>query len=337
MDERTLFDRFHEALDVEPRAGAYERLRTELISQPVALRRGPVFRVRFPKMAFRLSAALVAVLIAIALIATFIAVHNRAVGEVPAQPDQNLKTYEAMILRDYNAMNASTSSHCATVEDPGCAAALIPVKAALQKWIDDMANFPGTPAQLKAVDATLRAHLKDVITDADAELVYLKSGDAMHFNLAQGHAVFERAWVDPASFALEGAYQRVAASVSDAIARARYSVAGCLGHTPGPNEVACNRIVNRAVCWPGDESACEADVETVEAQIQLLLIGMAQNAAPSSKAADYAMVESDLTRADAAALDVHDAVLTGSLASLNAASGALTTAMEEANRDLSTL
>lgn len=337
MDERTLFDRFHEALDIEPRPGAYERLRTQMTNQPVSLSRGPVFRMRFSKMAFRTAAALVAVLLALALIATFVAVHNRPVGEVPAHPDQNLMAYGAMIQRDYNVMNASTSNHCASIDDAGCAAALVPVKAALQKWVDDIANYPNTPAQLTAVAATLRAHLRDVIGDADADITFQKSGDAMHFNLAQEHAVYERAWVDPASFALEGVYQKVASSFQDAVARTKYSVEGCLGRTPGPTELACNRIVNSNACYLELEFTCQADVETVETQLQLFLIGMAQNPAPSSKAAGYGKVQADLTRADSAVLAVHDALLSGSSAAFQAASQNLLTALGDARADLATI
>ena len=336
MEERTLFDRFHEALDIEPRPGAYERLRTEITRQPVALRRGPVFRMRFSKMALRTAAALVAVLIAIALIATFIAVHNHPVGEVPAHPDQNLQAYRTMIDHDYNAMNATTSNHCNTIQDADCAGAIVPIKAALQKWIDDMQAFPNTPVQLKPVESILRAHLTDVIRDFDAVIAFQKSGDDAGFNLAVKHAVYERAWLDPASFTLEGNYRSIAASARGAVEGAKASVKGCLGYTPGPTDVACNRLINYETCPGAQRLGCEDDVETVESQIELFLIGMAQNPAPSSQASDYAQIQTDLVHADAGAIALHDAILHGTSGDISIAQTALLKGMEDANRDLST-
>ena len=41
MDERILFAQFHEALDVEPRPGAYERMRIAMTNHPVVIKRRP--------------------------------------------------------------------------------------------------------------------------------------------------------------------------------------------------------------------------------------------------------------------------------------------------------
>ena len=87
MDERFLFERFHEALDMEPRPGAYDRLRTSMKSQPVPPQRRPVFRMRWTKMGLRLTAAVAAVVIAIALVAAFLATHHAPVGIAPAGSD----------------------------------------------------------------------------------------------------------------------------------------------------------------------------------------------------------------------------------------------------------
>jgi len=67
MDERILFDQFHEALDVEPRPGAYERMRFAMTNQPVALKSRPVFRMRWSKMGIRVAAVLAAAVLAVAV------------------------------------------------------------------------------------------------------------------------------------------------------------------------------------------------------------------------------------------------------------------------------
>ena len=337
MDERALFERFHEALDMEPRPGAYERLRTELTSKPVALKSRPRFQMRFTKMGLRMAAALTAVLIAIALIATFIAVHNRPVGEVPAHADANLTAYRAMITADYKAMDASTSNHCSTIDDSGCAAAIQKVNAALQKWVNDLEAFPGTPAQFAALDTTLRAHLKVVISDQIAAIGFQKSGNAAGFTLAMQHAFYQRSWVDPASFTIEGTYRSVASSFRDAIARAKVVVVGCLGNAPGPDALPCNHLANGLPCAGARTLACEGDVEAVETQIESFLIGMAQNPAPPASAADYAQLQADLAKADAGVLAIHDALLGNDSAQLNSAVTAFLAPLEAADRNLSTI
>jgi hypothetical protein len=339
MDERALFERFHEALDIEARPGAYERLRTQLTSKPVALKSRPRFQMRFKKMGLRMVAALAAVLIAIALIATFIAVHNRPVGQVPAtHSDQNLVSYRALLDRDYNAMSLSTSNHCVTIDDSGCVAAIQVVNAALQKWVNDLDAFAGTPTRFAALDATLRAHLKVVISDQIAAIGFQKSGNAAGFTLAMQHAFYERAWLDPATFTMEGTYPSEAASSADAITQAKRLVLDCVASlTPAPSALPCVRLANSEPCPVARALVCEGDVESVETQIELLLVGMAQNASPAAQAADYAQLQTDLARADAALLGVHDALVTGGASDVTTAQTAFLTSMENAQRDVSTI
>ena len=93
MDERAVFDRFHEALDLEPRPGAYERFRADFTNPSVASRR-PVFQLRFSRMGLRIAAALAVVAIAIALVAGYVATHRSTSG-VPATHTQNATTSPA--------------------------------------------------------------------------------------------------------------------------------------------------------------------------------------------------------------------------------------------------
>jgi hypothetical protein len=94
MDERFVFDRFHEALELEPRPGAYERFRADFMKPSVAAKRRPVFQLRFAKMGLRIAAALAVVAIAIALVAGYVATH-RSTSQVPATLGQNATTSPA--------------------------------------------------------------------------------------------------------------------------------------------------------------------------------------------------------------------------------------------------
>lgn len=91
MDERAVFERFHEALELEPQSGAFERFRAAFITPPAAARRQPVSRVRFSKMGLRVVTALAVVAIAIALVAGYVATH-RSTSLVPATHGQNATT-----------------------------------------------------------------------------------------------------------------------------------------------------------------------------------------------------------------------------------------------------
>ena len=333
VDERALFDRFHDALDIEPRPGAYERLRTNLTSQPVALRRRPAFRMRFSKMGLRMVAALAAVLIAIALIATFITVHNRAVGGIPAA-DPHVKAFRALIVDDYSAMNASTSNHCGTIDDTGCAAAVVPVDHALQKWADDIAAFPKVPAQYQFVALALHAHLLDAITDLNSAVAFQKTGDAAGFDLAMGGALYQRAWIDPASFFIEGTFQGAAFSAAEAIANAKRAVLGCVGTSPGPDVLSCSRLIQYEVCDGAKKSVCEADVEDAQTLVQRSLIDLARN---SDSDPYYARLQNDLTMADGGLIGIHDALLHGDSAGVNIKETDFSKGMVGADNDLATL
>ena len=334
MDERTLFDRFHEALDIEPRPGAYERLRTELTRQPVALRRRPAFRMRFSKMGLRMAAALAAVLIAIVLIATFVAVHYQQVGENPAGT-QNLNAYRAMITADYNAMDASTSDHCNSLDDTGCAAAVQRVDAALRRWISDLTAFR-TPAQFVALDAILRAHLQDGIDDLDSAVGFQRQGDVAGFTLAMNAAYYERAFYDPVTRGLEGTATGTGNSYSDALDLARASVNECVM----PNAIpSCQRLQTSlqlfGPCAAVNSGQCESDIESLQTTIATVLINMAQHAAPASLAAHYSRAEADLVQVYAALIAFHQAVLHG--ASTKAAEDSLISALMATQTGLSTI
>jgi len=88
MDERVVFDRFHEALELEPQPGAYERFRADFMKLSVAAKRRPVLQLRFTKMGLRGAAALAVIAIAMALVAGYVATH-RSASVVPAAHGQN--------------------------------------------------------------------------------------------------------------------------------------------------------------------------------------------------------------------------------------------------------
>lgn len=309
IHEQALFERFHEALDVEPRPGAYERLRFSLSQQHPAARKRPAFRVRSPKMGLRLAAVLAAIAIVAVAVAAIMAAHRSSIGIVPAGPDKNTQAYRAMQRADYTAMSNSTSDACHTIQDTTCPAAINRVLPALERWLTDMNSFH-TPTQYAALDGQLRAHVAEVIVELNAAIVFQRQGNANGFTTAMNAAVYERAWVDPATLTLEGTYPRVTSSYSDAVNQARHGLGACVNGSPGPADIACSNLSSATACL-GSMQDCENSINEAETQLEPFLVALTQNAAPAALSAKNAQLEADLAQADDALLAMTDELLKG--------------------------
>jgi len=310
MDDRAVFDQFHEALELEPRPGAYERFRADFMRPAVAAKRRPVFRLRFSKMSLRIAAAVAVVAIAAALVAGVLATHHAQTG-IPAGQDQNTRNYIALMARDYAAMNASTSNHCQIITDSGCAAAIATVNATLQKWIDDLAAYKNTPMQFVPLDSLIRSHLRAVIVEQVAAIGLQKAHNDALFTFAMNSAFYERSWVDPATFAIEGSYVRTAGSYRDAVRVANQSLSACVNGIPGPSDLACNRLINGATCAGSGINACESYVEQSLTQIESFLVAIVQNPPSAALSKGTRQFESDLVKADNDLLAITEAIVAG--------------------------
>jgi hypothetical protein len=336
MDERTLFDQFHGALEMEPRPGAYDRMRFAMTNQPVVLKRRPALQLRWSKMGLRITAAFAAGLIVIAVVAAFLASHHGQVGSVPASQDPNVKAYQAMIRLDYNTMVSSTSNHCNTIQDTGCQAALNVILPTLQRWVADLKSFR-TPSRFAIVDGQLRRHLSEVIAEMAAAEAFQNANDPNGFYAAMDALVYERAWIDPTTFALEGSYPRVAGTYHDAIGLARQSLNACVKGTPGPGDLACGALVSGQACRSDAAPNCETAVQSAATQLQTFLIALMQNPAPSAVATRDAKLQGDLIAADTNLLAITDALLKSDGAKAEAGRSAYGGAITSAAADVSAI
>lgn len=91
IDEREVFERFHEAFDVQPGPGAFDRLQAALTQRPVTSSRRTWFVLPVPRMGLRLAAGLIAVLLTLALASAFL-VHLTASRTTPAKPSATTLT-----------------------------------------------------------------------------------------------------------------------------------------------------------------------------------------------------------------------------------------------------
>jgi hypothetical protein len=336
MDELTLFDRFHEALDIEPRPSAYERMRLIVTNPPVAMKRRSAFRMRYSKMGFRIAAGVTAAVIAIAVIAAFLAGRHVPVGSVPANQDPNVKAYQAMMASDYSNMAGSTSNHCFTIQDSGCQAALKAFIPALQKWVSDLNSFR-TPSQYAVIDGQLRRHLNEATTELTAAAAFQNASNESGFNFAMNSAVYERAWIDPTTFAIVGSYPRVAGTFHDAVSIARQSLDACVNSTPGPGDLACQALLGGQTCTTGAAQTCESYVQSATTQTQTFLIALLQNPAQGALTTKGAQLMADLARADTGLLAITDGLLSGDSAKVAAGQSSYASAIVSAATDASVI
>jgi hypothetical protein len=283
-------------------------------------------------MGLRIAAAVTVAVIAIALVAAFLATHHGAVGSVPAGQDQNVHAYQTMIGGDYTTMSNSTSANCDTIQDNGCATAVNRVVPTLQRWVSDLDEFP-TPPRYALLDGQLRHHLNEVIAELNAAVAFQKKNDAKGFDLAMNAAVYERGWIDPITFTIEGTYARMAPTYLDAVRVAKQALQACMDGSPGPGELGCAHLTAMESCAGALAERCESDVQSAATELQTFLIALAQNPAPSALSAKDAQLTADLARADTALLGITDALLGGDSAKVAASESAYMTAINDADRD----
>lgn len=333
MDERTLFDQFHEALETEPRPGAFERMRFAMTNHPVALKRRPALRIRWSRMGLRMTAALAAAVIALAVIAAFLAAHNGPAGSVPAGPDPNVKAYQAMIQSDYHALYSAGSLSCNSVDDLGCEADVTTMVPLFNKWVSDLKSFQ-TPARFAVLDGMLRRHLTDETIYLNAMLAAQKAKNVKGFDFASEGAFYETAWIDPSVGAIDGSYPRVAGSYNDALTLAKQSMEACINQAPGPADIGCEQLYHSDVCASVGLQACANDAHAYAARIQGFLIGLLQNPAPSALAAKDRRIQNDVATLDADIIAFTDGLLSGDSAKTTSAEDTFVADLLLANNDI---
>jgi hypothetical protein len=321
MDERTLFDRFHEALEIEPRPGAYERMRLAMTNYPAAQKRRSASPIRWSKMGLRVAAVLAAAVLAVALGAGILALHFRPVGSVPAHADPNVTAYQAMMKSAHESLATASNFNCGGVSDPGCEAMVTATVPLLNKWASELKSF-NTPARFALIDGMLQRHLADDVQYLNAMVAAHKAGNMKAFSFAFEGAFYEDAWIGPAVGAIDGSSPRLAGSYHDALALARQHIHACVGQAPGPADIACEQLYHPDECASVGAQACANDAHAAAGQLLSFLDGFTQNPAPSKLAARDGVIQIDLAKVDADIMAITDGLLSGDSAKTVAANNA---------------
>ena len=86
MEDQFVFEQFHEAFDVEPGAGSFERLRSKLVAAETRTRRPAQPALRLPRGWLRFAAVVALIVLAVAWVAVFVAINANIHRSVPALP-----------------------------------------------------------------------------------------------------------------------------------------------------------------------------------------------------------------------------------------------------------
>jgi hypothetical protein len=323
MDERILFERLHDALDIEPHLDAYERLRVALAKSPAQPQRWPVLRMRGSNMGLRLAAGLAFFVLAAVLVAAFLAAHNATTGSVPAGTSLSIQAYQKLVGDDAIKANNTWSSPCDTTQHSGCQADANGALVALQQWLSDL-NRSQPPARFAVVDAQLRLHLTGSIAGLNALLAAGQAGDQAGTDRAYLLALAGRLWTDAVIPSIVSSQQVDVTGYVSVVSGQSSSLASC---------TSCQQLAGQSQVDCANSQACQDLVDAAAGQIAGFQATLAASAAPSSLTARDSSLQQDLAQADTALIGMNAALSTGDQVAFNARRSVLQQALAAVNRD----
>jgi hypothetical protein len=329
MEEQVLFDRMHDALDVEPPAGAYERLRIALAKSPAKPHRWPVLRMGGSKMGFRLAAGLAVIALAAAIAAAFIAAHNATTASVPAGSGQTIKAYQDLVGQDDATANATWSALCDTTTHTGCQGDATRALVALQQWLDDL-NRTEPPARFLVVDAQLRLHISRSISALNALLAASQANDPNGMDRAYLLGLAGRLWTDTVVPGIISSKQVNAVAYANSVRDEGNAMTSCTSCQIlfGPTNLDCSQ---------NQTPTCQDLLDATAGPVAGFQFALAASSAPASLSAEDTRLQQDLAQADSALIAMGAALSTGDQAGFNAARAKLRSAFSAVNLDVSVI
>jgi hypothetical protein len=248
-----------------------------------------------------------------------------SVAQQSPMPDRATKAYQTLMVSDDNAMAASTSNHCNTIQDTGCTAAVARVVTALQAWLDDLNRFQ-TPSTFATIDAQMKRHLTAAVSylnfAAAANVAKNQSGE----DRSIAAAINERGWVDDVTSSVTHAKQTTVAIYTGDVRSEKSVLDSC---------ASCQRLAGQGQvnCVGGAVTDCDSLVIDAATQVRTFQAGLVQDAAPSVLSAKDAQLQSDLALSDTALIAMMGALLTGDQTGLSAARTSLQRATAAVDTD----
>ena len=246
-------------------------------------------------------------------------------GQQSPTADPAIKAYQTLMLSDDNAMGASTSNHCNTVQDTACPAAAARVVAALQSWLDDLNRFQ-TPARFATIDAQMKRHVAAAIAYLNATVAANLGKNQPGEDRSIAAAVSEREWVDRLTTSISQS-SHVTNGVYTGLVRSEKSdLDGCAG---------CQRLIAQTPlsCDGAAATDCDSVVLDAASQVGTFQGAVVMAAAPSALTAKDALLQSDLAQSDTALIGMLGALLKGDQIGFSAGRTALGRALAAVDTD----
>jgi hypothetical protein len=327
--EHLFFERLHDALDVEPPPGAYERLRIALAKSPATPQAWPVLRMGGTKMGFRLAAGLAVIALAVAIFAAFLAAHNATTGSVPAGSGQAIQAYQGLVGADDARANATWSAPCDTAIHTGCQGDATRALVALQQWLDDL-NRSEPPTRFLVVDAQLRLHLAGSISALNALLTASRANDSNGMDRAYLLGLAGRTWTDAIVPSIVDSKQVDAVAYVNSVRDEGNAMTTCTSCQilDGPTQLDCSQ--NQA-------TTCQDLLDGTAGPVAGFQSSLVASAAPASLSAADTRLQQDLAQADSALIAMSAALSRGDQAGFNAGRVTLRSAFSAVDRDVSVI
>jgi len=326
MEERTLFDRIHQALDVEPRPGAFEQLRIALTKKPVKSQVWPAFPMRWSKRGLRLAAVMTVVVLAIGAGAAYLATHRVAERTSPADSDHAIAAYKLMLSDDYDKIPAENiESVCFGDQFAACEAEAnlrIPVVTQIQ---NDLMQFP-PPARFAVAVAQMRRHNALQLSRFNALLAASRVQDAVNMDRAVAAVVSGRPWMDAMITGILSSQQGTVATYLGSVRNQKQNLDLC---------AACQDLVgpDQISCTGSQAEGCQSLIQGTAAQVGSFQRAVVVTVAPNSLASKDNRLQLDLAIADTALLAMGEALSAGDQAGFNAGRVSLRQAWAAINVD----
>jgi len=326
MEERSLFDRIHEALDVEPRPGAYERLRTALASKRVKPQRWPALTMRWSKLGLRLAAVMTVVVLAIAAAAALLVTHRVADRETPADSEHAIAAYKLMVFDDLNNFPATRiESECWGDKFAACEADVNATLLAATQFHNDLNRFQA-PARFTVAAAQLRRHQALQLSRLNAVLAASRAQDSASMARSVAAFVSGYAWMMAMTDSIMNSQQGTVATYIGSVRNQKQNLDQC---------VDCQDLagLNTISCAGSQPTSCQALVDRTAAQATYFQSAVVLIAAPSSMATKDNRLQLDLATADTALVTMAEALSAGDQAGFNAGRASLQASVAAVNVD----
>ena len=281
-------------------------------------------RMVWPGSAMQFAAAMLIVVLAAAVLAAFLDVRSRATHVVPAA--MNVTAYQAMMSRDLDRLvSAGNGVDCVTLQST-CPASGSPVLNAYKRLSDDL-NGPEPPARFAVIDTQLRRHVAAARADLDVVIAAYAAQDQTALERANYLLNAQGVWVITMSRSIVESREGSILAYVESLRTANQNLAVCTGCQPleRTGSVDCAAI---------QTAACEADIVYATSDVESVEAALVSVGAPSSLAAQDALLQRDLARADSGLLAMANAQLTDDQAGFNTGRQLLQQALAMVNADI---